>query len=85
MEMAKEKSSEKGGGDEMPSLIGVKSTEKLFRLLRDAETRTGKNRSDIINRLVEDHIEDVVRLILEEEHRRIGSELAKVKAKPLPK
>lgn len=81
--MPKKNNSEKeAAADEMPSLIGVKPTQKLYQLLRDAEKRTGKNRSDIINRLVEDHIEEVTRVILEEEHQRIGAELAKDKARP---
>lgn len=76
-----EKKVEESGGNGRPGIIGTKGTEKIYALMRDAEKRTGKDRSAILNKLIEEHIESVVVMILQEEQRRINDELRRVEQK----
>jgi predicted DNA-binding protein len=80
--MPKKNASELPNGGESLENWGLKSPKRILQLIEDAQRKTGKTKTDLINRLIERYIKEVEAEMIREEHKRLSIEISKLDAKP---
>lgn len=63
-------------------MLGVKVPPRIVEMIQDAERKTGKTKTALVNRLIENHIKQVTEEMMREEFERLAGEIDRLKTKP---